>query len=49
MEIVIIIIIIIEKELRQGVDCKDELLRGVCADSDLSVEGASFQPNGIFL
>lgn len=47
MEIVIIIIII-EKALRQVVNCKDELLRGVCADSDLSVEGASFQPNGIF-
>ena len=48
MEIIIIIIIIIkEKELRQVGKHKSELLRGVCADSDLNVKRASLQPNGI--
>jgi len=47
MEIIIIIIIIKEKELRQVGKHKSELLRGVCADSDLNVKRASLQPNGI--
>lgn len=42
-----IIIIIKKKELRQVDKHKNELLRGVCADSDLNVKRASFQPNGI--
>lgn len=44
---IIIIIIIKEKELRQVGKHKSELLRGVCADSDLNVKRASLQPNGI--